>query len=342
MNKKNYQAWQVDPGKFSKDWDDATKLAFFARYAILAPSGHNSQPWVLTRAKNSLHLSTHPSRHLSADGSGLLSAEPFISLGTFIEVFCLAAEGFGYSVDVDILPDRIHIATLSIKGKTTAKPQLLSAIVSRVSNRNGFQKTPIEPEILSKITQQSFKDLTVATITDRQGIEFIAEATKIGIASIMSKKVYREELSKWVRINQTRSFDGMPGFTHGFGDTKSLISRIAVRHAPKHGPEVEKSAKLIRESGGLVIVSCDTESPEGFINAGRVFSRICVLAYDSGLAASALGASVLDNTSRKSVKEHFKIDGRPLYLIRLGKPTVNSPKSPRWPIDKVLSLEDAQ
>lgn len=341
MNKKNYQAWNVDPNKFSEGWDDATKLAFFASYGILAPSGHNSQPWLLSKGESSLNLLIHPSRHLSADGSGLLSAEPFISLGTFIEAFCLAAEGFGYSIDVNLFPTKRYTATLTIRGRVDPKPELLTAIVSRVSNRNSFKKTPIGPSLLSEITSHSFKELTVKTVTRRGDIEFVARETKTGIESIMSHKVYREELSKWVRINQTHKFDGMPGFTHGFGDIKSLISRIAVRHAPKHGPEAEKSAKLIHDSGALIIVSCDIENPESFVNAGRIFSRVCTLAYNSGLAASALGASVLDPNSRESIKKRFDIKGRPLYLLRVGVPTVKSPHSPRWPIDKIFSQEDA-
>lgn len=337
MNRKNYQAWNIDSKKFSEDWDDITKLTFFARYALLAPSGHNSQPWLLTKNENSISLSIHPSHHLTADGSGLLSAEPFISLGTFIEVFCLAAKGFGYNIDVILSPNKLYVANLSIQGMVKPAPQLLSAIVSRVSNRNSFQKTSINRGVLAKITKQSFKDLSVKKIVNRNDIEFMAESTRTGILSIMSKKVYREELSQWVRTNQTRRFDGMPGFTHGFGNIKSLISSIAVRHAPKHGPEAEKSARLIRDSGALVVVSCNLENPESFINAGRVFSRICVMAYESGLAASALGASVLDPHSRKNVKEKLGIKGRPLYLLRLGKPTIESPHSPRWPINKIFS-----
>ncbi len=95
MLKKNYVAWHINPNSFSEDRPAIKKLEFFARYAILAPSGHNTQPWQLKPLKSSLILSLNPDHYLSIDGSGLLSIEPLVSQGTFLEVLSMAARGFG-------------------------------------------------------------------------------------------------------------------------------------------------------------------------------------------------------------------------------------------------------
>jgi len=337
MVKSNYKAWHIRRDDFSDSWSEADKLRFFARYAILAPSGHNTQPWKLTTHKNSLTVSINKSHFLSADGSGLLSVEPYISIGTFLEVFSLAARGFGYAITVRLFSKEDQIAEISIKSKSAPEPHLLDAITARVSNRNPFQETPISQKSLGAITANNLSGVATTLVTGKHDMDFIAEQTENAVEAIMGNPHYRKELSKWVRINPTRKHDGMPGFTHGFGHLQSLVSRAAVRHLPKHGPQAKKSGALIRKSGALVIVCCTDNKKESFVNAGRLYSQICVLAQDSGLATSALGASVIHADTREEVKQYFKIKVRPIYILRLGQATTAARHSPRWPLEKVLS-----
>lgn len=39
------ESWQVDPAGFPADGGSEDQLRFALRYAVLAPSGHNTQPW---------------------------------------------------------------------------------------------------------------------------------------------------------------------------------------------------------------------------------------------------------------------------------------------------------
>ena len=47
MSSQNAQtnAWSVDPRGFPGDGSPEEQLAFALGYAVLAPSGHNTQPW---------------------------------------------------------------------------------------------------------------------------------------------------------------------------------------------------------------------------------------------------------------------------------------------------------
>lgn len=341
MVKKNYAAWQINHSDFSDQWTDIDKLKFFARYAILAPSGHNTQPWRLTAKNQSIEVEIDKNRHLSIDGSGLLSVEPYISVGTFLEVYKLAAEGFGYKVQINLFPTNKTVAKISIKDKILARPRLLEAITSRVSNRNTFEKTAIDDKILREIASNNLTGIKTTLLTDRSDINFVSGQTAIAIRSIMGNPGYREELSRWVRTNHTNQYEGMPGFTHGFGNLKSLLSKVAVKRGAKLGPQAEKSKKLIEESAALIIIRCTDDKKESFINAGRIYSQICVLAQNYQIASSALGASVLDPLTREKIKENFGIKDRPIYIIRLGKAKVSSRHSPRWPLELILNQSDA-
>jgi hypothetical protein len=336
MVKTNYQAWHIDDSKFDKSMSATDKLLHFARYAILAPSGHNTQPWLLSTKGNALFLAIHPGHHLSIDGSGLLSVEPYISIGTFLSTLRLAARGFGYELNITLFPDNKHVAQIEIKKEVQAESALLDAITSRVSNRHPFDTTPLDQKELSHIVSGTFDGVTTKLITERSDIEFIGDMTEAAIGSIMSKPLYRRELSNWVRTNQTRKYDGMPGFTHGFSNIQSLVSKAAVKHAPVGGPQGKKSKHLVLQSASLLIVSCNDDRKESFINAGQVYSQVSTLAAMAGIATSALGASVLDPVTRQQVKERFGINERPIYVLRLGKTDQSARHSPRWPLEKLI------
>jgi nitroreductase len=47
MAEKNLIAWNVDAGDYPSSGEMDEKLKFLLRYAVLAPSGPNNQPWKL-------------------------------------------------------------------------------------------------------------------------------------------------------------------------------------------------------------------------------------------------------------------------------------------------------
>jgi hypothetical protein len=337
----NYSAWAIDNKGFSHSSSDKEKLLFFAKYGILAPSGHNTQPWLIKPHEKKLDISINQDHHLSIDGSGLLSVEPYISIGCFIETFCLAARGFGYTINVEYQENKIKtdsIVSLSILKKILPDSNLLNAIVQRVSNRESYNKTSIPKHILEDIIGNEYPDICVTTLTAREDIDYISEETSQGITTIMSNPLYRTELSHWVRPNHTRKYDGMPGFTHGFGTLKSLLSKPAIKRGAKLGPQSEKSAKLIRDSAALIIVRSNENTIKSFLHAGMKYSEVCTKSTVHGYASSALGASVLDPTTSKRIKEKYEFDDRPIYILRLGKQTKFAKNAPRWPLEKVTSL----
>ena len=38
--------WKISEGDFPRSGDAEEKLRFLLNYAVLAPSGHNTQPWL--------------------------------------------------------------------------------------------------------------------------------------------------------------------------------------------------------------------------------------------------------------------------------------------------------
>lgn len=52
MNESDFEAWSVSEDKFPREGSNVDKLRFLLKYAILAPSSHNTQPWIFRIVNN--------------------------------------------------------------------------------------------------------------------------------------------------------------------------------------------------------------------------------------------------------------------------------------------------
>ncbi len=335
MVKNNYQAWHIRASEFAEEWSDSKKLQFFAKYAILAPSGHNTQPWHFISDGQTLILKADPARHLPY--SGTKAAEPFISLGCCLAAMDLAANGFGYRLQITYKNKGDSAATIKISDRTTPDSSLLKAIVHRTSNRNSYHTEGLPTEILQNIVKTNLRDVDTHIISTKIDIDFVAQQTAAATIKIMSDPKFRLELSKWVRNNATRKYDGMPAFAQGMPMPPSLIAKHVVKNIDVSKVQAKKDAQRVTHSADLVILMIKNQNQAAFLDAGRLYAHICILAQQQGISTSGVGASVIDPEIRQTIKDHFKLPYQPVAIIRLGKSDKDARHTPRWPLSKVIN-----
>lgn len=334
MTTKNYAAWEIRASDFSESWDEITKLLYFARYAILAPSGHNTQPWQFEANGNSLLLKANYNRRLPY--SGVQANEPFVSLGACLGIFELAAKGFGYEVVITYAATKDTVATFRLGAKTTPDPSLLQAIVHRVSNRAPYDLGPLPESVLKELSRTQLKHVSTYDISARADIEYVASQTSKATLTIMSDKGFRAELSKWVRNNLTKQFDGMPGFVQGIPTPPSMLAKHIIKKLDISKDQAKKDSDRVLKSPNLMIISIAIADQESLLNAGRLYSQICVLAQQKGIATTGIGAAIIDPVTTKEIAEKFHLQGKPVAIIRLGKTATPAKHTPRWPLSEVL------
>lgn len=336
--KKNYSAWHISDDSFSESWSDIQKLRFFAKYALLAPSGHNTQPWFFACHGDSIHLELNENRLLAYSGS--LAAEPHVSLGSCLEVLCLAALGFGYKLSVKYLLETKLIATIKLANKVKPEPKLLSAIKLRVSNRSWFEDRPLPKRLLGQLALSDFSNASSVVLTDKAAIHYLASKTKTATEVIMSEPQFRAELSGWVRNNHTRQHDGMPGFVQGMPTPPSMLAKHIVKHIDISKGQAKKDAGRVLHSAAIILISAHQASPEAFFNVGRLYARACVIAQQAGVATSGVGAAVIDPSIKAQIQQHFKLPHQPTALLRLGYTNKTARHTPRWPASQMISQAD--
>jgi hypothetical protein len=96
--------WLVDPARFAALRSSAERLRFLVNYAVLAPSGHNTQPWIFrVIGEQRLDLRAGRSRALAIvdpDDPALV-----ISCGAALANLRLAAGALGLALAVEVLPE---------------------------------------------------------------------------------------------------------------------------------------------------------------------------------------------------------------------------------------------
>ncbi|MBP8624694.1 MAG: nitroreductase family protein [Methanothrix sp.] len=140
------QAWDVRESDFPANSSQEDRLAFLIRYAILAPSSHNSQPWKFNVSEDRILIYADEKRGLSVADPD--QREMHISLGCALENLVIAAEHFGYSSNITYFPgEKDLVAEVELQSaaipESDANSILFSAIKSRQTNRNPYQARSI-------------------------------------------------------------------------------------------------------------------------------------------------------------------------------------------------------
>ena len=135
--------WKVKEAEFPHHGTVEEKLKFILNYAILAPSSHNTQPWLFKIDSEEIYLYADRNRGLSiTDPEG---RELVISCGTALFNLRIALHHFGYTGKIITFPNPANSELLAciklgyrIK-ESTDNNLLFNAISKRHTNRQNYQ-----------------------------------------------------------------------------------------------------------------------------------------------------------------------------------------------------------
>lgn len=163
-------SWSISEQNFPSSGSSYDKLKFFLNYAILAPSSHNTQPWLFKIVDNSIELCADRSRALPVVDPEDRALT--ISCGAALYHLVLAIRHFGFEYRLVILPTilsthhvehdrdgsdndllaRVVIEQMNMKKHAdNEEDNLFQAITKRRTNRSTFQDRDIPDLLLSKL-----------------------------------------------------------------------------------------------------------------------------------------------------------------------------------------------
>ena len=333
------EAWSPRVPKGHADTTDAQILTAAMGWAILAPSGHNSQPWKLRQHDNVVEVRADRSKRLPVvdpnDRELIMSCA---ALTTHLE---LALAGLNRVSQTDWLPpdgSPDMVARVKVLGKgtpTTDDLTLFKAIPFRVTNRAPFRPLQIGVEVL--LTAKHLVESHGAHLTFLTGETRAATADLIaqGDRTQMADKTFRHELASWVHHNHSDHLEGMRGYGFGVGDLTSHVGPTIIRTFDAGKGQAARDHQLATESPVLVLIETDGDEPIDWICAGRAVDVLLLHLTARGCAASFLNQPIEVPALRAKLAATVGSERHPQLLLRVGEPITKQPHSPRRPLTSI-------
>ena len=327
----------IDHLQFPARDNVAEKMEFLLRYAVLAPSTHNTQPWLFKITDSSCQIFLNPSLRLpEADPKG---RDLYISIGCCLENLILAAKYFGMFERVEYRLTGNLAAEVFFHDSTgihEAYEYLLSTIPKRINARGVFESRGIDSKLVEQIqsfisTEYQFEPpIKLLFITNKEDIVQLASLTAQGLRVAYTKSRFRKEMSHWIHNSLSRKLDGMPGYALRMPLLLSFIIPSTIRFF-NIGKFLGKLNYQSFSSAPLVCgFFCSEESERTWLFTGRAAERIMLEYQSRGLQTSIFVASIEMGDLHKKVQDVFQTNLRPQFLFCIGYMANIQRKTPKY------------
>jgi hypothetical protein len=330
--------WIIDEADFYELETHEEQMRFLLRYAILAPSGHNTQPWSFRITPYGVQVFADTSRRLLVVDRS--DRELLMSIGAGIANFRVAAAHFGFDTTVAYETRSIETAPVAtILVCETSAPNrelglLFPAIRKRHTNRELYDEQPLEPAALQAICDVVDANPSTLRLVLPRDKERIADCVENAERTLMAQPAYRAELADWVGNADERK-DGLSAEALGMPRFLSGVAPWLVRNFDAGDLHARRDVELTRSASMLLVVTSD-EDQVSLVKAGETFELLLLTITQYGLQYSFLSAPVLVDESRKQLRMLIGSGREPQLLLRVGSTAVAAQPTPRRAVESVL------
>jgi Nitroreductase family len=306
------------------------------RYATLAASSHNTQPWRFKLADDGILLLPDRDRRLPAvdpDDHHL-----FASLGCAAENVVQAAGAFRLRATPSYDPASGGLLLL-LEDAKAEETELFDAIPRRQSTRADYDGRPVPPDHLAALEAAGNGEGVRLLLTEPAQREQILQYLIAANSAQMDDPAVVAELRSWMRFSYGEALAARGGlFAKASGNPvlPGWIGRVFFGMFFTKDAENRKYEGQLRSSAGLAVVVADRNEPAGWIEAGRCCQRFALQATALGLRYSFVNQPVEVAAVRGQLAAYLGIgERRPDLLLRFGYgPPM--PRSLRRPVGAVL------
>lgn len=335
-------SWELGAAEFPLSGSFAQQAEFLLRYAILAPSGHNTQPWLFAITENRIDVFADRRRALPVVDP--YDRELAISCGAAIANLEVASVQFGFCPKVILSPDpedpdllaRVELAKTGAMRPDPAA--LFNAITQRRTTRARYADQ-VPPEDLTDACMSHAKALGInlAFFPDETQRRDIADLVDQGDHIQFDDPAFRRELASWVHSTRLGSRDGMSGTGFGMPDILAPAARFVMRTFDiGNGVAAGDVKKIMEGTPALAVLSSTKDDQDSWVQTGRVLGYVLLELTARGFTASYLNQPIETESLRDKLKTVTGVAGFPQILMRIGKAFEIQPPTVRRDVAEVI------
>jgi hypothetical protein len=311
--------------------------------ASLAPSGHNTQPW-LVKYIQPFHwiIGNDKSRWLPAVDPN--QRETILSIGTFLQNLEYAAEHYGYSSQFDVLAKSNqdeNIVEVRLKRTTAIADYDIERIRSRRTLRSAFKKERIKKEDLIYLSGDGAADVHYFPLGSKEN-GWLKEQTIEANRQQTARDAAQRELSDWIRFSSKDAKTHCDGLTtagmeiNGFSGlfVRNFYEKKDVMSKGFRDKAIDKVREQVAHSAGWMVITGAGTTVALLIETGMRMQRLFLKVRTKGIALHPM-TQILEEKSRETLLSNMGSITDPIqFLLRIGYVTkYPEPVSLRRPVD---------
>ena len=264
--------------EFPRNASPEEQIHFFIRYAILAPSLHNSQPWAFAVEGSEARIFADSARWLRWADSDQRNLR--ISLGCALQNLVTAAAHFGHAARVEYYPvaeNPMLAARVSIDfNERTGRLdgfRLFDAITTRRTNHGPYSLEPLSRHLLNNLDACCVEEGVFVRFTDDPVIlRRFAELQCRADVDRFSNREYVKELEIW---HQEGAYS-VVWFLKKLHEVACIAKSGAC------------PVRTLKDAPVLGMIGTTADDATSHLRAGRTFQRILLRAESLGLSVEPI------------------------------------------------------
>lgn len=323
--------------------EDAIKILYLAS---LAPSGHNTQPWMITiKEPDRWGIGSDEARWLPAVDPD--NREMMLSVGAFIETMAAAAGTQGYNAEFDIVAkDNVSSEIAEVKfSKRGSVGGPCREIKERRTIRKNLLKNPVKEEDIKYLIGNNKHEVFYYPRTSRAGT-YLSQATLLANRTQAYREDAQRELAEWIRWSERDAREHRNGLTPESMEMQGIARWYAKHFLSKQDVLSktfrEETVKLVEEyvqhCAGWLVIKSDNSTVTRLIKAGRVLQSIWLRACERAIAFHPMTQVLEEYPWRTQLARELNLTGDIQFVIRVGYSNeYPKPVSLRMPMAALLA-----
>jgi nitroreductase len=309
----------------------AAEVLALVQSAMLAPSSHNTQPWMFRLLDDGVELVADRTRALPVNDPH--DRELTISCGAALFNLRLAAVHAGYEPKIELLPEAADtdlIARIRLIPKGPGPDtRLYEAIGRRHTTRRPFDGRPVPDAVVVQLQEAATAEGVLLEVFDRERREALVGLVAAGDRAQFGDPRWRRELAAWIR--SARRGDGLTVPLAGVP-----FARFAVRSVDLGRSTTAKDRGLATAAPVLAVLATASDGPHQWLAAGEGLQHLLLVAALHGVQAGYLNQPCQVAELRTRLRDLLPGRAVPQVVLRLGYPPASLPPAPRRAVEEVV------
>ncbi len=302
--------------------------------ARLAPSVHNTQPWLVGLRDGTVVIDIDHSYTLhDGDPTG---RETTLSLGIFTEAIVLTAKEKGFASKVAFIDEqRIEIHCSPDSQKT--QKSYAELLLKRSTDRSIYKKISVSDENIARLKQTGIAyGVQVHVRTDAEFIQTMSGLTGKGIRLALTNPSFRRELSDYLVLPHSSKKRGIAVRSLYLPPGLGWIEPFLMRRGIALDAEARLEEKRWLSSSGVLCLTTPGDLHDDWFKAGRTYLHAALLLEEMGYSQATSAATVEASTFHEDIEHVLNTSQRLQSTIRFGKGKASRNHSPRISVKDLL------